>query len=374
MPARRRSRRRSDTARPVSVATRRWRCRRTSSSRGGRRPASSWTTPSRWCAWRRCLRIADLAQADGDVPVLADQIAAGAFDRDRGLMDAATAAAARHDAKVLEILTKHNFDRPPSPDTLTIVSRLAEHHARGGPADTAGAIAGGPHGGRPPHRPGDRRRVRGGLAEGQGPRSRRRLGGGPRRPPAEAAAGLARPDARPRLALGREGAGRIRRPARRRLPRRGGRRIEARGRPHRLRPPVDRPAQDRPAGRPRRHRPGHGEDAARPGERPDRRRGAERRPRGRDGAGGRDGADDPGRPQGERAGTARQDRMDERPGDRDRGRASCRCPSCRSTSRRRWRPTPTGRSPTGPRRCSPRGAGCPTRTARRSSRSWRRSS
>jgi putative membrane-bound dehydrogenase-like protein len=86
------------------------------------------------------LRIADLAQADGDARALANQIAAGTFDRDRGLMDAATAAAARHDAQVLEILAKHTFDRPPSTGTLTIVSRLAEHHARGGPADTIGAM------------------------------------------------------------------------------------------------------------------------------------------------------------------------------------------------------------------------------------------
>ena len=86
------------------------------------------------------LRIGDLARADGDADVLANRIAAGKFDRDRGLMDAATAAAARHDARTLEILAKHKFDRPPSADTLTIVSRLAEHHARGGPADTIGSM------------------------------------------------------------------------------------------------------------------------------------------------------------------------------------------------------------------------------------------
>ena len=86
------------------------------------------------------LRIADLAQADGDALVLGEQIASGAFDRDRGLMDAATSAAARHDGKVLDYLTRHRFVRPPSSDTLTIVSRLAEHHARGGPVDTIGAM------------------------------------------------------------------------------------------------------------------------------------------------------------------------------------------------------------------------------------------
>ncbi len=86
------------------------------------------------------LRIADLGHAEGDTLVLARQIADGKFDRDRGLMDAATAAAARHDAEVLDVLLKHKFVRPPSPDTLTIVSRLAEHHARGGPVDTINAM------------------------------------------------------------------------------------------------------------------------------------------------------------------------------------------------------------------------------------------
>ncbi len=86
------------------------------------------------------LRIADLARADGDTFALADRLATGAFDRDRGLMDAATAAAARHDARILDDLARHKFVRPPSADTLTIVSRLAEHHARGGPVDTIGVM------------------------------------------------------------------------------------------------------------------------------------------------------------------------------------------------------------------------------------------
>ena len=86
------------------------------------------------------LRIADLAQADGDTLALADRLASGGFDRDPGLMDAATAAAARHDAQILDYLARHKFVRPPSSDTLTIVSRLAEHHARGGPVDTIGAL------------------------------------------------------------------------------------------------------------------------------------------------------------------------------------------------------------------------------------------
>ncbi len=86
------------------------------------------------------LRIADLAQADGDILALTTQIATGGFDRDRGLMDEVTSSAARHDVKVLNELARHKFVRPPSSDTLAIVSPLAEHHARGGPVDTIGAM------------------------------------------------------------------------------------------------------------------------------------------------------------------------------------------------------------------------------------------
>ena len=86
------------------------------------------------------LRIAELAQADGDSLALADRLASGGFDRDPGLMDAATAAAARHDSRILDYLARHKFASPPTSDTLTIVSRLAEHHARGGPVDTIGAL------------------------------------------------------------------------------------------------------------------------------------------------------------------------------------------------------------------------------------------
>ncbi len=86
------------------------------------------------------LRMADVATTDREANILAELIASGKFDHDRGLMDAAIAAAARNDARVLNLLTKHKFVRPPSNDTLTIVSRLAEHHARGGPVDTIGAM------------------------------------------------------------------------------------------------------------------------------------------------------------------------------------------------------------------------------------------
>ena len=77
------------------------------------------------------LRIADLAQADGDALALAEQIAAGKFDRDRGLMDAATSAAARHDVEGARLPDRAQV-RPAA------VARHAHHRLAAGRAPRAG--------------------------------------------------------------------------------------------------------------------------------------------------------------------------------------------------------------------------------------------
>ena len=166
---------------------------------------------------------------------------------------------------------------------------------------------------------GHRGRVREGLAEGQGARARRRCREGDRRHVAEARDRLARPVARARLALGAEGAGRLRRAARQGPSRRGGRPRQGRCLAHRRRAAAHRPPQERRAGRPRPDRPRHGEDAARGGERSDRRRLSQRLARGRNGPRRRDGADDAGRASGRRPGAARQDGLDGLARRRDRG-------------------------------------------------------
>ena len=89
------------------------------------------------------LRISEYEPNTGDTFLLARQLLAGQFDKDSGLADAATAAAARHDVKVLAYLAKEKVGRPPSRDTLAIVARVAEHHARGGPVNTVGATLAG---------------------------------------------------------------------------------------------------------------------------------------------------------------------------------------------------------------------------------------
>ena len=146
---------------------------------------------------------------------------AARFDHDRWLLDAATSAAARHEAEDPRLPDAAQVRRP-SPETLTVVSRLAEHHARGGPVETIGARS------RPSERPtrrSARRSSPGSPRAGRrtSPRARRRRRASDRRPPAEARDRLPRADARPRLALGLEGAGRLRRSARQGLPRRRGR-------------------------------------------------------------------------------------------------------------------------------------------------------
>ncbi len=320
------------------------------------------------------LRIADLAQADGDALALADRIASGGFDRDRGLMDAATSAAARHDVKVLEVLTQHKFDRPPSSDTLTIVSRLAEHHARGGPVDTIGALMSA----LAEADPRVSQAIIAGLAKGWPKDKAPKLDADREKAIAALLPKLSADSRGQMLGLasrwGVKGLDEfIARLAREFLASASDESKPEAARIDAARQLIDLRKTDLKAARDR-HRPGDTEDAARAGERPDRRRGAERLARGRAGPRGRDGADDPGGPQGERAGAARQDGVDERAGRRNRSGQGADVPPVALPDAGPGRPSGQRRSPNGPRHCWPRGAGCPIRIARRSSRRWPRSS
>ena len=97
----------------------------------------------------------------------------------------------------LKALARHEARPAAVGRSLTIVARVAEHYARGGPVDTIGALIVGARGGRPARCA--EAIIAGfaeGLAEGQGPEARRRRREGHRRTPAEALDRLARPDAR----------------------------------------------------------------------------------------------------------------------------------------------------------------------------------
>ena len=58
----------------------------------------------------------------------------GAVDGDVWLADAATAAAARNDAAFLKALAARG-EKPAGPELIAIATRVAEHWARGGPAE-----------------------------------------------------------------------------------------------------------------------------------------------------------------------------------------------------------------------------------------------
>ncbi|MDX2035562.1 MAG: ThuA domain-containing protein [Isosphaeraceae bacterium] len=74
--------------------------------------------------------------------LVAQALLAGAVDGDRWLPDALTAAAATHDAGFLAALAASRVEKP-SAETLAVAARIAEHHARGGPADTIGGLLAG---------------------------------------------------------------------------------------------------------------------------------------------------------------------------------------------------------------------------------------
>ena len=71
---------------------------------------------------------------------LATELVAGKVDGDRWLGEALTVAAAAHDRTFLSSLAALKVARPAEGAFDQIVGRVAEHHARGGPADTIGAL------------------------------------------------------------------------------------------------------------------------------------------------------------------------------------------------------------------------------------------
>jgi uncharacterized protein len=87
--------------------------------------------------------LLSLSEMPTSAPVaeaLVEATFAGSTGRDRWLRDAATVAAAAHDRAFLKALAARKLDRPASDAAIAIVERVAEHHARGGPADSAGAL------------------------------------------------------------------------------------------------------------------------------------------------------------------------------------------------------------------------------------------
>ena len=71
---------------------------------------------------------------------MADALRRGLVGNDRWLADAVTAAAARNDSRSSRRWPCRSAAGRSVPDVLRIVERVAEHWARGGPADQAGGL------------------------------------------------------------------------------------------------------------------------------------------------------------------------------------------------------------------------------------------
>ncbi|WP_165068846.1 PVC-type heme-binding CxxCH protein [Paludisphaera rhizosphaerae] len=86
------------------------------------------------------LALADAPNTPEAGEAVAKALASGLGAGDRWLPDAATSAAAAHAEPFLKALAAIKADQEPSPTLLTIVGRVAEHHARGGPVDSIGGV------------------------------------------------------------------------------------------------------------------------------------------------------------------------------------------------------------------------------------------
>jgi len=86
------------------------------------------------------LAIADLPPASRSAMSIAGLLSAGKLRGDRWLFEAATCAAARNDLEFLKAIATEKPDKGALPDLLTIVGRVAEHYARGGPANSVDSI------------------------------------------------------------------------------------------------------------------------------------------------------------------------------------------------------------------------------------------
>ncbi|HZW31363.1 MAG TPA: c-type cytochrome, partial [Isosphaeraceae bacterium] len=95
------------------------------------------------------LALADQPPSAEVAGALADALRKGLVHDDRWLADAATTAAARNDLGFLKAMVARAGGRRPEPEVLRIVERVAEHWARGGPTDQAGALLVALRGGEP---------------------------------------------------------------------------------------------------------------------------------------------------------------------------------------------------------------------------------
>jgi hypothetical protein len=88
------------------------------------------------------LSLSEMPRSEEAAEAVATALAEGSNLRDRWLLDALTSAAAAHDFAFLKALASRSGDQDPPEALLGVVERVAEHYARGAPAETAGSLLG----------------------------------------------------------------------------------------------------------------------------------------------------------------------------------------------------------------------------------------
>lgn len=86
------------------------------------------------------LALADLPPTKPAADAIVALLVEGRADRDRWMGDAATAAAAKNDGAFLTALATQRFDGVPRDPTTSVAARVAEHFARGAPAEAVGPL------------------------------------------------------------------------------------------------------------------------------------------------------------------------------------------------------------------------------------------
>jgi uncharacterized protein len=82
------------------------------------------------------LALAEMPADAKAARAIASALALPANLQDRWIPDAATSAAARHDLALLEFVAARQSDQPLDPRFAEVIARVAEHYARGAPADS----------------------------------------------------------------------------------------------------------------------------------------------------------------------------------------------------------------------------------------------
>src|SRR5262249_5749627 len=86
------------------------------------------------------LALSEMPQTETAGKALVAALADGSFDRDAGLTDGVTIAAAANDREFLKALASTPKDRLTGEAVYRVAARAAEHYAPSGPVESAGSV------------------------------------------------------------------------------------------------------------------------------------------------------------------------------------------------------------------------------------------